>query len=131
MYHLKLIKGLSYCNSDVKATADKPDVFVEDEGIAQAAVSSGYFVRLNEPEGGEMLPSDIENEEVPDEEVPDEDKAGKSFDTELAAKTVVELKAFAIEHDIDISACKNKGEILKTISVALGGSETMIELQRD
>ena len=42
MYHLKLIKALSYTGA-VTATAKKPNVFVEDEATANAAVASGYF----------------------------------------------------------------------------------------
>lgn len=41
-YHLKLIRGLSY-NGIVSATRQKPDVYVDDEAIAKAAVVSGYF----------------------------------------------------------------------------------------
>lgn len=42
MYHLKLIKGLSY-SGIISATQQKPDVYVDDEAIAKAAVASGYF----------------------------------------------------------------------------------------
>ena len=49
-YHLKLVKALSYYGP-VKATREHPDVFVEDEAIAQAAVASGYFRMVTgEPE---------------------------------------------------------------------------------
>lgn len=41
-YHLKLIRGLSY-SGIVSATRQKPDVYVENEAIAKAAVASGYF----------------------------------------------------------------------------------------
>ena len=49
----------------------------------------------------------------------------------LAAMTKAELTAYAKEHDIDISKCKTKSDILTAISMAYGGSPTMIELQRE
>lgn len=51
MYHLRLIKGLSYYGV-VEASKEQPDVFVEDKNVADAAVASGYFVLLAEAEQG-------------------------------------------------------------------------------
>lgn len=42
MYHLKLIKALSY-SGIVTATQKRPDVFTEDKAIADKAVATGYF----------------------------------------------------------------------------------------
>ena len=39
MYHLRLIKGLSYCGL-VEASKIQPDVFVEDKAVADAALAS-------------------------------------------------------------------------------------------
>ena len=42
MYHLRLIKALSY-DGAVSATREHPDTYTEVEAIAQEAVASGYF----------------------------------------------------------------------------------------
>ncbi len=41
MYHLKLCRGLSYCNvsGTVKATSNRPDIYIEDKATADAAVA--------------------------------------------------------------------------------------------
>ena len=44
-YHLKLVKALSYYGL-VEATREHPDVYVEDEATAKAALASGYFLSL-------------------------------------------------------------------------------------
>ena len=41
-YHLRLVKGLSYCGT-IKATKQFPDVYVEDKATADAAIAHGYF----------------------------------------------------------------------------------------
>ena len=56
MYHLKLVKALSFTGI-VTATKKNPDVFVEDKATADAAVATGYFKLIEEAEepteGGE------------------------------------------------------------------------------
>lgn len=49
MYHLRLIKSLSYTGV-VEATSKNPDVFTEDKATADAAVATGYF-KLMEDDG--------------------------------------------------------------------------------
>lgn len=49
MYHLRLIKSLSYTGV-VEATSKNPDVFTEDKATADAAVATGYF-KLMEDNG--------------------------------------------------------------------------------
>ncbi len=41
MYHLKLCKGLSYCNASgtVEATHKQPDIYIEDKATAASAVA--------------------------------------------------------------------------------------------
>lgn len=53
MYHLRLIKALSYTGV-VEATKQRPDVYVEDKAIADAAVATGYF-KLIKDEGEEFI----------------------------------------------------------------------------
>ncbi len=57
MYHLKLSKGLSYYGGGIKATKKNPDVYVEDEASANAALASGYFKLVSVSEEQEVLPS--------------------------------------------------------------------------
>ena len=72
MYHLKLTQGRSYDNGFVRATADKPDVYVDDEAIANMAVASGHFELVNHQEAvTEHIPFDGQDEvEVQEESTP-------------------------------------------------------------
>ena len=49
----------------------------------------------------------------------------------LAKMSKAELIAFAKEREIDVSKCRTKSDILEEISIAYGGSPTMIDLQRE
>lgn len=49
----------------------------------------------------------------------------------LEKMTKEELAAFAKENGVDISGCESKEDILTTISMAFGGSATMMELQKE
>ena len=119
MYHLRLIMGLSY-DGAVHATRKDPDVYTEDRAAVEEAVASGYFALIGETaiQEGENVD---EEEAAPSEERPDLEA--------LAAKTKAELIAFAEEHEIDLAGCRTKADILGAISVAYGGSYTMIDLQ--
>lgn len=55
MRHLRLIKGLSYTGPGVQATKAKPDVFLEDDAAADAAIATGYFEEV--AGNGILLPS--------------------------------------------------------------------------
>lgn len=46
MRHLRLKKGLSYTGPGVQATKARPDVFLEDDTAADAAIATGYFVEV-------------------------------------------------------------------------------------
>ena len=114
-YKLKLVKALSY-NGIIKATSAEPYVDVDDEAVVKAALDTGYF----EFEDEQKESSDTSTEITETEEY--------SFD-ELSDMNISELKAFAKEKGVDISGKNKKTEILETISAALGGSYTMIDLQ--
>ena len=49
MYHLRLIKGLSY-DGAVRASAGAPDVFTDDPDKYTAAMKSGYFEAVSVPQ---------------------------------------------------------------------------------
>ena len=55
-----------------------------------------------------------------------------AFDGEaLAAMSDEELKALAEEKGIDLTGCQTREDTLEAISVALGGSYTMLDLMRE
>ena len=113
-YRLKLVKALSY-SGIISATRENPVVIVEDETAANEAVATGYFELIKDKED-DVPPI------LPDDETSD-------FDFEISSMSISELKNFAKEHDIDISGKTKKADILEVISVALGGSYTMLDLQ--
>lgn len=54
MFHLKLTKSCSYTGV-IHATAERPDVFLENAATAQLAIATGYFELL--PDGDGLLSS--------------------------------------------------------------------------
>lgn len=115
-YHLKLIKALSYCGV-VKATRERPDVFVEDEATAEAAVATGYFRLVT----GE-----------PDQPEPETEKEPYTQE-QLEDMTVEQLKEVAAEVGVVKTQGFKKADYVDAILWAQGdystGSPTMIELQ--
>lgn len=110
MFKLKLIKGLSY-NGIVSATAKNPYITVDDEKIALAAVDTGYFKIVEKPEKG----NDGQNNnggQADDGANKEEPKDWKQFNKD-------DLIAFANEHNIDVSSCKNQSERIAIIEAAL------------
>ena len=121
MYHLKLIKALSYTGI-VTATNKTPDVFVEDKAIADKAVATGYF----------KLVEDVE--ETPDDG--EEEKRGKT----LEEMTVSELETYAAYKGVSLKGISKMADIISKLKEELGteetenevdyGSPTMTELQQ-
>lgn len=126
MFHLKLIKGLSYTGV-VEATKKKPDVFTEDKAIADKAVASGYFKLVGE-----------ENPVQPTPQTAHLDKG------QLEEMKFDDLKKLAADMGIDTAGLKKKADLVEAIAaeevipgpaedeneVDYGeGSPTMIELQ--
>ncbi len=133
MYHLKLIKALSYTGA-VTATAKKPNVFVEDEATANAAVASGYFELVgNTSEIAEPDPVPVEPEEEPEPL----GYGGKP----LSEMNKSELETFATYKDVNIKGAKTRAQIIAKLEAALDpselegdiyyGSPTMQELQKE
>ena len=79
-------------------------------------------------EGAESLDRDALLDAICAEEV--EAEPEPDYDT-LSKMSKAELTAYAKEREIDIGKCKTKGDILTAISMAYGGSPTIIDLQRD
>ena len=129
MYHLRLIKALSYTGL-VSATQKNPDTFTEDKAIADGAVASGYFALI---EG--------EAEEEQQEAKYHLDKA------QLDEMKFDDLKKLAADMGIDITGIKKKADLVDAIAAVEvepgepvddenevdygegAGSPTMIELQ--
>ena len=140
MYHLKLIKGLSY-SGIIEATKQHPDVFVENKATADAAVATGYFQLINterEPEdekgNGEMQPNGgRDNGQEPDGK---EEQRKKK----LEEMTVPELETFAAYKGISLKGVSKKADIIAKLKAELNtvetenevdyGSPTMTELQQ-
>ena len=111
-YHLKLVKALSYYGP-VKATKEHPDVFVEDEAIAQAAVASGYFRMVT----GEPEPMEPEPEREP------------YTREQLEDMTLEQLKEIAPEAGVVFKKADFVDAILWAEGDYSNGSPTMIDLQ--
>ena len=97
MYVLKLIKGLSCKAGKVRATQDNPFCEVRDEATALAAVASGYFSVIKEPQKG----------------------SEPSFEK----MTLSECKKFAEENKIDIKGLTKVADIREAISKPLVEAE--------
>lgn len=110
MIKLKLIQAKSYYGI-VKASEKEPYVFVKTESEAEKVLATGYFERCTEDDTAEE-----DEEDTPDY-------------AELAKMTKAELLEYAKVNGISTEKCKTKADVLKVISVAFGGSPTMIELQ--
>lgn len=117
MAKLKLTKGRSYTGI-VKASAASPIVDVNDDE-AKALVATGYFEPCFVPDA----------EAEAEAEADDSEETAVDYEA-LSDMTKAELAAYAEENGIDIDGCKTKADILEAISVANGGSLTMIDLQQ-
>lgn len=113
MFKLKLIKGLSY-NGIVSATAKNPYVTVDDEQTALAAVDTGYFkiVEKAEKENDGQKANGSNKEEPKDWRKLNKD----------------DLIAFANEHNIDVSECKNQDERIAIIEASLADDDEIDNL---
>lgn len=126
MYHLRLIKGLSYTGV-VEATKNEPDVFTEDRATADIAVASGYFKLVSE-----------ESPEQPTQQTAHLDRG------QLEEMKFDDLKKLAADMGIDTAGLKKKADLVEAIAAEEvipgpedenevdygGGSPTMIELQQ-
>lgn len=136
MFHLKLIKALSY-SGEIKATAKNPDAYTEDEAIAKRAVASGYFKLV-----GEAKEENTEPGTQP--EAVHLDKG------QLETMKMDDLKRLAADMGIDQKPYKSKAALVEAIAAVEvepgpetdedgneadfeegDSSPTMIELQKE
>lgn len=129
MYHLRLIKALSYTGL-VSATQKNPDTFTEDKAIADGAVASGYFTLIKDKAEEEQQEAKYHLNKAQLDEM--------KFD---------DLKKLAADMGIDITGIKKKADLVDAIAAVEvepeepvddenevdygedAGSPTMIELQ--
>lgn len=120
MYHLRLCKGLSYCNANgtIQATRQQPDIYIPDKATADAAIASGFFTLVGVDD----------TEDSPTEETP-----APAFDAEVLAELdLAELTDYADKNGISLEGVPaTKADVLEAISVANGGSYTMLDLMRE
>lgn len=123
MFHLKLIKALSYYGI-VKATKKNPDVYTDDKAVADAAVATGFF---------ELVESPAQQDTQPEAE-PEEREEGKT----LEEMTVAEIETFATYHGVSLKGINTKAKKIAHLRETLGdkaageveyGSPTMVDLQ--
>lgn len=122
-FHLKLTKGLSY-SGIVSATKDKPDVYVEEKAIADAAVASGYFRVISHAE--DVLTAAVE--------IMTKDKdVHRHTKDELDNMTLEQLKELAAHVGVVETKGFKKADYVDAILWSEGdystGSPTMIDLQ--
>ena len=124
-YHLKLIRGLSY-SGIVSATRQKPDVYVDDEAIAKAAVASGYFLIVSSAE--EILRTLVGS-------MAGEDMHHSYTQEELEDMSIDQLKAVAKSVGVVKTSGFKKADYVNAILWAEGdystGSPTMMDLQEN
>ncbi len=119
MFKLELIGARSY-NGIVTVTAKKPFAVVETEREVERLLATGYF-RLCGDEAEAAT-------EAATEESADFDLDAR-YTINLEKLTKAELTEYAAKLGISLDGCKTKAEMLEAISIAVGGSATMIELQ--
>lgn len=129
MYHIRLSKALSYTGI-VHATAQKPDVYIEDEATYDAAMATGFFTLVSAgPQ--ELTVEAAEGTALP----PIPEYGGKT----LIEMNVSELETFATYKGIILKGISRKADIIKKLKAELPeeelegiieyGSPTMVDLE--
>lgn len=147
MFHIRLIKARSY-SGVVSATREKPDVYLNDEATAIAAVATGYFELVKSGgvlESAITLTDDVppgalepnengtynmydENGNITGTISQEEYEATENIDTVKQGKTLdemnkSELETFATYKDVDIKGAKTKADIITKLREALPPEE--------
>ena len=116
-------KGTEMDNSEtLKGHLDRAQLSKWEDGVLRKLAADMGI------EGAESLDRDALLDAICAEEA--EAEPEPDYDA-LSKMSKADLTAYAKERDIDISKCKTKSDILTAISMAYGGSPTMIDLQRE
>lgn len=132
MVKIGLIRGMSYKDSRIYATKEKPEVLVDDMDTAKHYESTGFFEILSETGTDTLaLSAALESEFPADLFVPPENEEPElvtvteaGTDTteddllvkELNSKTVVELKEYASARGIDTAGLSRKADLVQHIA---------------
>lgn len=130
MVKIGLIHGMSYRDSRIFVTKEKPEVLVEDMDVAKHYEDTGFFKILGEAgTDTAALSAALENEFPVDLFTPPEDEESEPVveagtDTaeddvltkELNSKTVAELKEYASARGIDTAGLSKKADLVQHIS---------------
>lgn len=139
MYHLKLIKGKTYWGI-VKASEEKPDVYVDEREKADSLVASGFFaLEGKEPPVDEKpvaggKPVEGDDSFIPGEYEDEDDSADEQpgfIMMELQQKTKAELSEYAEQNGIDLTGCKTKDDIITKVIEALAKAAAARQAIRD
>lgn len=129
MVKIGLIHGMSYRDSRIFVTKEKPEVLVEDMDVAKHYEDTGFFKILGEAgTDTTALSTALENEFPADLFTPPEDEepeptaeAGTDaaeddvLTKELNSKTVAELKEYASARGIDTTGLSKKADLVQHI----------------
>ena len=110
---VKLVKGMSYFDGEIRVTKENPCIEVPDEKVT-SLISTGYFKAIDEPEALDPDVEDPEDEDF-DEEEPEDDTEYIVEPVDFEKMTVPKLREYAAKNNIDISEAKNKTEIIVAI----------------
>ena len=130
MVKIGLIHGMSYRDSRIFVTKEKPEVLVDDMDVAKHYENTGFFKILGEAgTDTAALSAALQNEfpadlfTPPEEEEPEPvveagpENAGDDVLTkELNSKTVAELKEYASARGIDTAGLSKKADLVQHIS---------------
>ncbi len=123
MYHIRLIRGMSYSGA-VTASRRCPDVFTEDEVAYASAMKSGYFADLT---AGDGVRGREDKEAAAESTIEPGGEASSNEGTvepggkdsgrvdDFAEMSVDELRAYAEINGISLAGAKKKAEILGVI----------------
>lgn len=118
MYHLRLVKGMSYLGA-VTATKKNPDVYVESAETADNLVDSGYFKYVGQTDDEKSQEEDISGAETKvgfvEKETADDEVVKPSEKEKLSEMNMDDLKGYAKVYGIDLSGCSKKAEIIQRI----------------
>ena len=116
MVKIGLIHGMSYRDSRIFVTKEKPEVLVEDMDVAKHYEDTGFFKILGEAgTDTAALSAVLENEFPADLFTPPEDEESEPV-VEAGTDTVAELKEYASARGIDTAGLSKKADLVQHIS---------------